>query len=105
MIVFEFDCQYLCVSRDEGEEVVEIVRDAAGDPPADLHLLSVAHLRFELPMVGDVIHQHQDAGRVPRRSQQDSGRGQVATSTANLHLDEISIDCRRLFANLAPKGG
>ena len=39
---------------DDGEDVVEVVRDAAGELPDGLHLLRVAQLGFELALAGDV---------------------------------------------------
>ena len=39
---------------DHGQQVVEVVGDAAGEPPDALHLLRLAELLFELALVGDV---------------------------------------------------
>ena len=41
-------------AEDRGQEVVEVVRDAAGEPPDRLHLLRLAQLLLERLAVGDV---------------------------------------------------
>jgi len=42
-------------SRDHGQEVVEVVRDAAREPPDGLHLLRLAQLLLEVPALADVL--------------------------------------------------
>ena len=51
------------VAGDDGQQVVEIVRDAAGHPADDFHLLRLAQLRFEQPALGHVDERaHQPLG-------------------------------------------
>ena len=52
------------VAGNDGQQVVEVVRDAAGHPADDLHLLRLAQLRFEQPALGHVDERaHQPLGR------------------------------------------
>ena len=46
--------------RDDREEVVEVVRDAAGELPHGVHLLDVAELLLEPSLLGHVIRDGQD---------------------------------------------
>ena len=50
----------LQAARDGGEEIVEVVRDAAGQPSDRLHLLRLDQLAFELLSIRDVRERHQD---------------------------------------------
>ena len=45
------------VAEDRGEQVVEVVRDAAGETPDRLHLLRLRELRLERPPFGRVLDQ------------------------------------------------
>ena len=51
----------LAVAEDHGEQVVEVVRDAAGQLPDRFHLLRLPQLRFERPLQGDVALHHRGA--------------------------------------------
>ena len=50
-LVLEAVDQELAVAGDRGQEVVEVVRDAAGEAADRLHLLRLAQLRLELAPV------------------------------------------------------
>ncbi len=57
---FQLLQQHLGVSGDHHQQVVEVVRDAAGQPAHRIHLLRLPQLLFQLPPVGDVFrHQFQ----------------------------------------------
>ena len=45
------------IAGDPGQKVVEVVGDAAGEPPEALELLSAQQLRLEALSVGDVAHE------------------------------------------------
>ena len=54
----------LGVAADDGEDVVEVVGDPAGEASDRFHLLSLAHLRLELLPPRDVLdHRDRHAGR------------------------------------------
>ena len=48
--------QELAVAGDRGQQVVEVVRDAAGEAADRLHLLGLAELRLELLLARQVAH-------------------------------------------------
>ena len=50
---------HLAVPTDDGEQVIEIMRDAAGKVADGLHLLRLPQLVFELLLLGDVLCDHQ----------------------------------------------
>ena len=56
----ELEQEELAPARDHGQEVVEVVGDAAGEPADRLHLLGVAELRLERPHRGEVAHDDDD---------------------------------------------
>ena len=66
---------------DDREQVVEVVRDAAGQPPDGVHLLRLTQLVLELPALGDVAkktREHRRAfGRKPRDRELDREFGPV----------------------------
>src|SRR5207245_2121992 len=45
---------HAAVAADYGEQVVEVVRHAAGQPADGFHLLRLAELLFQLPALGDI---------------------------------------------------
>ena len=55
----ELEQQQLAPAGDDGEQVVEVVRDPAGEPPDRFHLLGVTELRLEGPDCGEIAH-HDD---------------------------------------------
>ena len=62
-LVRQFRLDEARVAGNDGQQVVEIVRDAAGHPADDLHLLRLAQLRFEQPALGHVDERaHQPLG-------------------------------------------
>ena len=52
---------HLAVTADDGEQVVEVVRDAAGEAPYGLHLLRLDELSLQTHLVGDVALHRQVA--------------------------------------------
>ena len=50
----------LGVAANRRQQVVEVVRDAAGEPADRLHLLRLAQLIFELHAIADVVHRGED---------------------------------------------
>ena len=69
----------LGVPADDGEDVVEVVGDPAGEATDCLHLLRLAHLLLELLLSGDVLD-HRD-GQLGR-----SGVGEV-----DVDVDDVSV--------------
>src|SRR2546430_837930 len=57
----------LRVARDRRQRVVQIVRDAAGEPPDRFHLLRLPQLILEQPPLGDVLHRAHHARRASAR--------------------------------------
>src|SRR5581483_4164841 len=53
----------LAVAEDRGQQVVEVVRDAAGEPADRLHLLRLQKLLFEQLSLGDVARHAHDGMR------------------------------------------
>ena len=54
----------LGIAADDGQDVVEVVSDPAGEASDRLHLLGLAHLLLELLPAGDVLdHRDRQAGR------------------------------------------
>jgi hypothetical protein len=51
--------QDLRVARDHGQQVVEVVRDAAGEPPDRLHLLRLPEPFLEPQPLGHVVREHE----------------------------------------------
>ena len=62
-VAFDVETSELDVPGDPGEDVVEVVGDAAGQPAEHLHLLRVQQLLLEQPFVGDVT-QRGEQGRL-----------------------------------------
>ncbi len=58
--------QQLSVRLDDGEEVVEVVGDAARQLADGLQLLSLPELIFELLSLGPVLEKQQGTGRFGR---------------------------------------
>ena len=52
--------QFVAVAEQHGDQVVEVVRDAARQPPDRFHLLGLPQLRFELVAIGHVARDHGD---------------------------------------------
>jgi hypothetical protein len=58
--------QQLQIAHDDGEQIVEIVRNTAGKLPYRLHLLRLAELLLPLAVDGDVFHHRDEVGdRLP----------------------------------------
>ena len=57
--------QQRCVAVDDGEDVVEIVRDAAGELADGLHFLRLAQLFLQPPLRRDIAEQTQHEQRPP----------------------------------------
>ena len=67
--------QQLQIADDDGEQVVEIVRDAAGELAHGLHLLRLAELLLHLPTLGDVLlHRDEVGDLVPVLDRRDRGK-------------------------------
>ena len=47
------------MTLDHHQQIVEVVRDAAGEPPDSLHLLGLAELPFKKLAFADVLRDHQ----------------------------------------------
>ena len=54
--------QELQIADDDGEQIVEIVGDAAGELAHGLHLLRLAELLLHLPALGDVFLDRDEVG-------------------------------------------
>ena len=79
--------QHVAVAGDDGQQVIEIVRDAAGEPPDRFHLLRLAELLFEASALaahagradfaldGGVQAHQIAAGQVVGGARLQSGRG------------------------------
>ncbi len=65
---------HLGAPRDDGEQVVEVVRDAAREPADRLHLLGLAELLLELAPLRDVLEQAERADRGAARVAQHRDR-------------------------------
>ena len=50
----ELGAQQFGVARDHGQHIVEVARDAAGEPADGVHLLCVGGLFLQLPALADV---------------------------------------------------
>src|SRR5215210_973671 len=48
----------LGIAKDRSQQIIEIMRHTAGQPPNALHLLRLKQLRFQPPAVGDIAHHH-----------------------------------------------
>ena len=59
--------QQVHVAEHGGEDVVEVVGDAAREPPDRFHLLRLTQLEFELAALGNVTHraEHAAIGQQP----------------------------------------
>src|SRR5689334_15531758 len=53
--------QQLHVADDDGEQIVEVMRDAAGKSSHRFHLLTLPQLSFEQPFLGDVTSSNKAA--------------------------------------------
>jgi hypothetical protein len=84
--------EQLDVAVDRREQVVEVVRDPAGELSHGLHLLRLAELRGQLGAVGDVGHRADAAQEIPvlvangRAAFEDSGVAAIAAAKAVLHF-------------------
>jgi hypothetical protein len=77
--------QQLQIAHDDGEQVVEIVRDAAGELAHGLHLLRLAELLLHRPTLSDVFLDGDEVGDfVPLLDRRD--RGELAEQLAVLPL-------------------
>src|SRR5207245_3467403 len=82
--------QQVDVARDRGKDVVEVVRDAAGEPAHGLHLLGLAQLLLEQHALGRVAA---DA--------EDTDEPAVAQLRARAELDDARVSLPRPHAELA----
>ena len=80
--------QDLRVARDHGQQVVEVVRDAAGEPPDRLHLLRLAEPLLEPQPLGHVVGEH------------ERGRPALEHHLAGRDLD---VDQRAVLLAVAPR--
>ena len=71
----------LRIAADRGQQVVEVVRDAAGEPADRLHLLRLAQLVLELHTIADVV----DRGQNRRLAAELGDRG------IRFDLDDLAI--------------
>ena len=62
------------VAVDHREQIVEVVRDAAGEKAHGLHLLRLTQLRLESPAIGDVLEHANQLRRRIRRTHDRNGR-------------------------------
>ena len=60
----EFVKHQLTVALDDGEQIVEVVRDAAGQAAYGFHLLGLAQLLFQSPTFGNILGDHLEAQRL-----------------------------------------
>ena len=74
MIRRELAERQLRVAGDRGQRVVQIVRDAAGEPADRFHLLRLPQLILEQPAVGDVLHGADHPQRTALRVAHDVAR-------------------------------
>ena len=79
--------QHLRVAGDAGQRRVDFVRDAGGEQAERRHLLGDAQLLFELRPLGDVLEDHDRAGR-PRAP------ALIACSGTVVMLTSRSLVCR-----------
>src|SRR3989475_12244562 len=74
-----------------GQQIVEIVRDAAGEPPDRLHLLRLAVLHFELSHLREIGRDRQYPRNPPRgimersNGETDGYRRPVFPASGQLH--------------------
>jgi len=61
ILVLQIAEQQLAAARHDGEQVVEVVGDAAGEPSDRLHLLRLAELFLEMLALAHLEHQRADA--------------------------------------------
>ena len=78
----EAAAQVLGVAHDHGEDVVEVVGDAAGQPPDGFHLLRLAQPLFELDPRGDVAND-----QLPRGPAAEDDR-----NSHHLHFDHAAVE-------------
>ena len=71
----------LGIAADRGQQVVEVVRDAAGEPADRLHLLGLAQLILELHAIADVVDGGDDR-RLP---------AELGHRTVRFDLDDLAI--------------
>ena len=89
--------QQLQIAHDDGEQVVEIVRDAAGELAHGLHLLRLAELLLHLPTLGDVLLDGDEVGDlVPVLDRCDRGElpEQLAVLLLVMKLTAPHATCR-----------
>ena len=81
------------VHQDRGQDVVEVVRDAAGELPDRLHLLRLAALLFDGPPLRDVLRDPRDAvdpvGRVAHRERAIVDQPDLAVGADDPVLDVV----------------
>ena len=65
---------HFAVSRNDGEQIVEIVRHAAGQLPDGFQFLGLVKLRLQFLLFRDVLH---DSDEVPAALQQEPGHGEI----------------------------
>ena len=84
----------LAVARDRGQEVVEVVRDAAGQPADRLQLLRLAEILLEAVALGHVLDLGDEVERVVVRVP-DEGDGEE-------HRDEVALAVDIALLQLVP---
>ena len=60
-ILLRFLLHQLAVAFDDGQQIIEVVSDAAGQGADGFHLLLLTKLLLHLAHFGDVLHRRQDA--------------------------------------------
>ena len=89
----ELEQEELAPPRDHGEQVVEVVRDAAGEAPDRLHLLGVAELRLERPDGGEVADDDDDPEILPLAAL-ERGRGDLDGDRPPIRPGSVTVPVR-----------
>jgi hypothetical protein len=91
----ELPLEEFAVSRDHAEEVVEVVGDAAREPPDGIHLLRLSELRLHPFLVGDVqeecVDLHEPALRIPSPRHVDEDMKRAPVRFPQFDLDLIDV--------------
>ena len=81
----------LGVAEDGLQEVVEVVRDAAGHLSERGELLGLEHLRLELALGGGVVHDREHALELPvAPGERGEGHGEVQGGASSSRRDATS---------------
>ena len=92
------------VAEDAGEQVVEIVGDAAGELADGLHFLRLAQALLEVALVGDVL-ECPDAPDVIAAAVGERGREDVEDFAGRLVDEDFRVDFRRGRHGILPEAG